>query len=828
MIQEKTGRLIVVDDEIETLTPLCDLLSEWGYEVTRCTSGNEALESFKKQQFDVMLTDLVMPEMDGIAIIREAMKLDPLLVSIIITGHGTIQTAVEAMKLGAFDYLTKPLEWKLLGPTISRAVEIRRLRESEKKYRTIVEDQTELVCRWKPGEILTYVNEVYCKYFHKKPEELIGRSFMPLVLEEDHERVRQHFASLTPGNPVSTLEHRVLCPEGERCWQQWTNRAIFDEKGNIIEYQSVGRDITDRKLAEEALRDSEARYRDIYDNAPDMYYTLDENGVILNCNKTEARMIGYEKEEIIGKHITDFFTEKSKRLFETDFPRLKEKKELFNLEREFIRKDGTIFPANLNVFSVYDENGKFIGTKTIARDTTQLKQIEDALIESEHQIRMITDNIPALVSYIDIYGCYKFVNVRYEEWFGISRSEIIGKHIREVLGDDAYICIEKYIEQAFSGHPVSFEYNIPYLYSGKRWVNVQYIPDIGEEDEDKVKGCYALVTDITEHKKAVEELKESEERLRSLANAAFEAILFHKDGVLLRANKQFFDMFGYEPEELLGEQIIPIVVAPEARAFMRNHIAEGRKVMYESKGLKKDGTKFPMDIRIREAELDGEKIRIATLMDITERKQAEERLKKTHEQLRALSSRVSEVEEAERKRLAQELHDQVGQNLTAFGINLNTLTTLISRGETAKINDWVKDMQKLLEETTQSIRNIMADLRPPVLDDYGLLAGIRWFSAQFSERTGISVKITGKKLRSGLSGFLETTLYRITQEALTNVSKHAGASEVNIRISEAKDSVILTITDDGKGFNPETVYKEKKQTVWGLLTIKERAEAIGG
>src|SRR4030043_2380351 len=109
MLNSKLGRLLIVDDEIETLTPLCDLLSEWGYEVTAHTSGRDALEALKEKEFDLLLTDLVMPEINGIEVIQAATKMDQLLVCIIITGKGTIQTAVEAIKNGAFDYVLKPI-----------------------------------------------------------------------------------------------------------------------------------------------------------------------------------------------------------------------------------------------------------------------------------------------------------------------------------------------------------------------------------------------------------------------------------------------------------------------------------------------------------------------------------------------------------------------------------------------------------------------------------------------------------------------------------------------------------------------------------------------
>jgi PAS domain S-box-containing protein len=955
MINSKLGRLIIVDDEIETLNPLCDLLSEWGYEVKGLTSGKEALEALKKQGFDLLLTDLVMPEIDGIELFQTAQKVDPNLVCIIITGKGTIQTAVEAMKVGAFDYVLKPIEWKTFKPILSRAMDVRRLKKSEEKYRTIVEDQTELICRWKPGEILTFVNEPYCRYFNKKQEELLGYSFMTLIPEEDRDKVRKHLASLGPKNPVSTHEHRVFCTNGEICWQQWTNRAFFDEKGNIIEYQSVGRDITERKKmeealkqeqyklreyfenlpllaynisfdrtivdcnniavrilgydskeeligkpvidtiyapssqekakqllekwksemilkneelqiitkqgkifdvllnvdtiydqngtplyslstqlditerkrAEEALRVSEVKYRDLYDNAPDMYHTLDENGVIFDCNKTEAKMLGYEKKEIIGKHITDFFTEESKRLYEISFPQLREKKALFNLEREFIRKDGTTFPASLNVFSVYDKNRKFIGTKTIARDISVLKQAESALRESEGKLNAMLQSIADHMSMMDKDLNIIWANDIAKKIFG---DEIIGKKCYEAYHKrkepcEPYPCLtlKAFQDGKVHGHEtqvVDKDGNIIYFHCT---ANVAL-----KNKEGKPIAVIEISRDITERKRAEEELKRSEERLRSLADAAFEAIIFHKEGVLIRANNQFFKMFGYKPDELIGKQIISILVAHDSRAYMKKQIATGGLGPYESIGLKKDGTVVPVEIRVREMEYDGEKIRVAAIMDISEHKQREEELKKSYRRLRDLAARLSEVEETEKRQIAQELHDQVGQNLTALGINLNIIRSQISK-KSAKLADYrLRDSLELLEKTTESIRNVMSDLRPSVLDDYGLLAGIRWYSEKFSARTNIAVKILGKELTLRLPMSVETTMFRITQEALTNIAKHSQAQKAVINLKEIDDQVQLSIADDGIGFDPETVYKNKREMVWGLHAMKERAEALGG
>ncbi|MFO1424594.1 MAG: response regulator [Candidatus Competibacteraceae bacterium] len=128
------------------------------------------------------------------------------------------------------------------------------LLESEARYRAIVEDQTELICRYAPDGAITFVNEAYCRYFGKRREELLGQSFIPLIPKEDQQRAEAHIAALSQQNPTATIEHRVILPDGEIRWQHWTDRAIFDEQHRIIEFASVGRDITDRKRAEEALQ----------------------------------------------------------------------------------------------------------------------------------------------------------------------------------------------------------------------------------------------------------------------------------------------------------------------------------------------------------------------------------------------------------------------------------------------------------------------------------------------------------------------------------------------------------------------------------------------
>jgi signal transduction histidine kinase len=215
----------------------------------------------------------------------------------------------------------------------------------------------------------------------------------------------------------------------------------------------------------------------------------------------------------------------------------------------------------------------------------------------------------------------------------------------------------------------------------------------------------------------------------------------------------------------------------------------------------------------------------AARQEITERKRAEEALQQSAEQLHALAARLAEAEELERQQIARELHDQVGQNLTALGINLNIVRSQIPEEAAATALARLDDSLALVEQTAERIRHVMADLRPPVLDDYGLMAALRWYGEQFTSRTGLTVTVQGEKLNPRLAAHVENGLFRIAQEALTNVSKHAQAGRATVTLEVNGETVRLVVADDGIGFD---AVEPDDQPGWGLLTMAERAEAVDG
>lgn len=218
---------------------------------------------------------------------------------------------------------------------------------------------------------------------------------------------------------------------------------------------------------------------------------------------------------------------------------------------------------------------------------------------------------------------------------------------------------------------------------------------------------------------------------------------------------------------------------------------------------------------------------IESMRDITEHRRAEEESIKYADRLRALAAQLAEVEDNERQRLARELHDRVGQNLTALGISLNIIQMQMPQGVPETISFHLEDSLTLVEQTAERIRDVMADLRPPVLDDYGLVAALRWYGEKISRRIDIPIIVKGEEPNPRLDPREENALFRIAQEALTNVAKHAQATRVVISVDSDDNTLCLKVSDDGIGFDPHRLSESDEGQGWGLLSITERAEAVG-
>lgn len=216
------------------------------------------------------------------------------------------------------------------------------------------------------------------------------------------------------------------------------------------------------------------------------------------------------------------------------------------------------------------------------------------------------------------------------------------------------------------------------------------------------------------------------------------------------------------------------------------------------------------------------------LVIIRVRRRSERELKTSRERLRALTWRLTEVEDKARKDLSRELHDRVGQNLTILGVNLNLLRSLMTDSQPDLVKARIRDSLTVVKQTTKSIRNVMGTLRSPVLDDYGLVAAIEHYGRQYTDRTGIAVQVKGAMDGPRLDPHHENSLFRIVQEALTNVIKHANATEVVITVRHIDGRLRLSIDDNGAGFDEASLAEDEGHRGWGMATMRERALAVGG
>jgi signal transduction histidine kinase len=218
---------------------------------------------------------------------------------------------------------------------------------------------------------------------------------------------------------------------------------------------------------------------------------------------------------------------------------------------------------------------------------------------------------------------------------------------------------------------------------------------------------------------------------------------------------------------------------------------------------------------------------VGTVQDITERMQAEQKLARYAARLQQLSARMVELQEGERRSIAAELHDRVGQSLSALSINLNMLSGLVDRadGEAAAR---IHDSRELIDGMARTVRSVISELRPAVLDDYGLLPALRWFTEQFEQRTGIAALVSGPAEAPRLAPEHEAALFRMAQEVLTNAAKHSRAHHVTVQMTLDDTGTTLVIEDDGVGFEPATLFRPGRPSGFGLLMLRERIESVGG
>lgn len=385
------------------------------------------------------------------------------------------------------------------------------LRQSECRYRAVVEGQAEMICRFDPrGEIL-FVNDAYARAMGEDASDLQGADFWQWIHADDREQVRAMLDRLCPDAPEVSIENRLGKGENAR-WTLWRNRALsFDEHGRATEVQSSGIDITDRKRAEFALRDSEQRFRELANGIDQLVWTCNTRGQATWYNQRWFDFTGTTLEEMRGDgwkrvhhpdHV-DRVIGGLDRAIQAGEPW----EDLFPLRG----RDGQYRWFLSRAVPIRDRSGqvvRWLGTNT---DVTEQRQAEAALRAKELELELITSSTPLILCRCSSDLRYRFVNQAAGSLFGVPPHQIVGRPIADVMGEEAFALIRPYIDRVLAGEQVEFELEIPYTAAGLRWVRVNYIPD--RDQHGDVIGWIASIVDFTEQKRVEAALKQSHENL---------------------------------------------------------------------------------------------------------------------------------------------------------------------------------------------------------------------------------------------------------------------------------------------------------------------------
>jgi PAS domain S-box-containing protein len=610
-----------------------------------------------------------------------------------------------------------------------------------------------------------------------------------------------------------------------------------DEIGKLA--GSFNRMVEDLKNASTKL--VEKKYVDsIITGMSDGLIVLTPEGLIRTVNESAMVLSGYSEHELLHKPIGLLFGGSPAAC--GALSTLKEKRSRYSHEIDLFSKDGRTIPVLVSCSVVNGEN-TVPWTVCVVKDITELKRNEQRMRLFSQAIEKAID----CVHIVDLDGRIIYSNRASEEMYGYSANELVGRHVDELNSDNEI------------GRTVI----IPSLKQNGKWSGelvrrkkdgqefpVWLSASIVRDEHGEPLAMLGLIRDITDRKCAEEVLRTAlaraqEEKARSeaiIAAIGDQMVILDAGFKILYENAHAVNTIGshvgeicyqaYERREAVCED------CPVALSFRDGQIHRGERI---AKSI--DGT-LHLDIcaaPLKDASGNITAV-IEIIRDISIMKQAEEKLRKSHEelerlvkertaeltilsiQLRNLSTYLQEAREKERTLIAREIHDELGQSLTALKMDLSLLTRRLPKGEN-KVLEKAESMAALIETTIQSVKRISTELRPGILDHLGLTAALDWQASEFKKRTGITCDVVSEPDEIVVDRDRTTTVFRIFQETLTNIARHANASKVDVLLKQEEKELVLQVKDNGDGITMEQLSDAGSL---GLIGMRERVHYWGG
>jgi PAS domain S-box-containing protein len=574
------------------------------------------------------------------------------------------------------------------------------------------------------------------------------------------------------------------------------------------------------------LDSSGDQYRATLNSMRDAIHVIDSDLVILLMNErfeTWCVELGIAVSNPVGKTIFDVFSHLSDKVKE-EYRQVFESGEVLTTE-EVTDVHGHNVATETRKIPIY--NGDRVErVVTVIRDITEQKRIRSQKKANEERIRLLFETIPHALYECNRDGIITLTNAAYAKITSYSKEELVGMPIQEHLEPGPQKEeMTSYLEYLVKEQPAPTPYVARNLTKDGRVIDVEINWNYRHNEESQVIGFVCILSDITERKLAERTLQESEERFRVLSDATFEGVVFSEKGILHDVNKAFLNIYGCRYEEAIGKPVIQFV-APEHRDLVMEKIRSGFSGVYEHRGVHRDGHLIDLEVHGHQVTHQGHEMRMTAVRDITARKHAETKLFEYQHQLKSLAHQLTLAEEQEKRRIAEQLHDDLGQCLAFCKMKVQLVLTDTSEPTT------VEELETVCEMLTQSmdhIKKLTYDLTSPVLQELGFEKAMdAWLKDDIEYKHAVKTSlIVSNRQTLPTDDTLKAFLYRSTRELVINSVKHAKPDNILVHINRKEETISVCVEDDGNGFDPENIEANANKG-FGLFSIRERLDYLGG
>lgn len=592
----------------------------------------------------------------------------------------------------------------------------------------------------------------------------------------------------------------------------------YNPQGKPIRILGAMQDITENEKFKNQLIKEKELSDSIINSLPGIFYLFTEKGKYLRWNKNMETLTGYSSKEISKMHPLDFFADDEKDLL------LKKITGVFikgedNVEANLVLKNKQKIPFYFTGRAVWYEGENCL--MGVGMDFSAKQKAEKAILESEEKYRLIIEQASDGIFMADEETFFLDVNSAGCRMLGYTASELKQKQFIELIP-----------KEDMEVNPIKFQN----LKSGQSVINERRlikkdgsIIDVEVSAKMLPDGRYqSIVRDITERKKTAEIILQSEQKYKLMFNNnPLPMWITTLPGLdIIDVNDAAIKQYGYSREEFLKLNTRKLRPAEDVPYFL----AEVAKMQPNMINLRiwrhqrKNGSIIHVETYSHQIIYEGQPAWLGLSHDVTEKLEAKALLQKSYDEIRELATRLQNIRENERTKIAREIHDELGQQLTGLKMDLHWLSKKIIPVDDTIISK-INESKLLINDTIATVRKIATDLRPSILDDLGLMEALDWQGKEFEKRSGISVTFINNAGEIKVQPQVTTAIFRIYQELLTNISRHSKASSVEFKIEMHQDKLNIKLTDNGIGF--DTLEIKNKKTL-GLLGIKERTLLLGG